>query len=156
MDKLSEFFKELKDRFSNPLFFSFIVGWLAINWKIVVGLFFYSQSQLQRDGYSSYFELIIKTSNWKSTFALPFFIALLYTFLFPIIRNWIAMFNAWNQKWGTERTLKISKEGKISVSKYIKLRQIYDQRRLVIEEVLEKESSHLIENEKLRTQMLEA
>jgi len=155
MDKLSEFFKELKDRFSNPLFFSFIVGWLAINWKIVIGLFFYSQTELDKDGFSSYFDLVLKTSNWKNTFAFPFLIALIYTFIFPIVRNWISMFNAWNQKWGTEKTLNISKDGKISVSKYIKLRDVYEQRRLLIEDVLQKESIHLAENEKLRTQLLE-
>lgn len=155
MDKLSEFFKELKDRFSNPLFFSFVIGWLAINWKIVTGLFFYSQSQLNQDGYSSYFDLILKTSNWKTTFVFPLAIALVYTFLFPIIRNWIGMFNAWNQKWGTEKTLNISKDGKISVSKYIRLREVYDQRRLLIEDVLNKESGLLTENEKLRTQTME-
>ena len=129
MEKISEFFKELRDRFSNPLFFSFIVGWLAINWKIVIGLFFYSMQQLEKDGYYSYFDLITKNSTITSTFCYPFTIALGYTFLVPIIRNWISMFNAWNQRWGSKKTLKISEEGQISVSKYIKLREIYEKRR---------------------------
>jgi len=126
MDKVSEFFKELKNRFSNPLFFSFVIGWLVVNWKIVVGLLFYSNAQLQKDGYSSYFDLIFKTSNFEKTFFFPLLIAIGYTFFFPIIRNLIAMFNAWNHKVGNKKVLEISNEGKISVSKHKKLRHVYD------------------------------
>jgi hypothetical protein len=154
MDKISEFFKELKDRFSNPLFFSFFVGWLAFNWKIVIGLFFYSTTDLEKDGYHSYIDLIYKTSTIVNTFCLPVTVALFYTFGFPIVRNWIAMFNAWIQKWGNKRVLKISEDGKISVSKYIRLREVYEKRRLLIEEVLEKESSYIIENEQLKSEKL--
>lgn len=149
MDKISEFFKELKDRISNPLFFSFIVGWIVVNWKIVVGLLFYSITQLEKDGYTSYQNLIITESNICNSFLWPFVIALGYTFLFPIIRNWIHIFNAWNQKWGTEKTLAISKDGKVSVNRYIQLRELYEKRKLTIEEVLEKEASYLKENENL-------
>jgi len=153
MDKISEFFKELKDRFSNPLFFSFIVAWMALNWKIIVGLMFYKLPELKNDGYSSFLDLINKTSNIYNSLLYPFLIALLYTFLFPIIRNCIAMFNAWNQKWGNEKTLSISKDGKISVAKYIQLREIYEKRKLTIEEVLEKESTYLKENETLKSDL---
>lgn len=153
MDKISEFFKELKDRFSNPLFFSFILGWLAINWKIVIGLIFYSLPQLQTDGYSSYQNLIIKESNFYNSFLVPFIIALAYTFLFPIFRNWINIFNAWNQKWGTQKVLNISKDGKISVSKYIQLREVYQKRQQTIEDVLEKESAYVEQNEELKNEL---
>lgn len=153
MDKISEFFKELKDRVSNPLFFSFIIGWIGFNWKIVIGLLFYSIQQLQKDGYSSYQNLILTESNFYCSFLWPFLIALGYTFVFPIFRNLIHMSNAWNQKWGTEKTLSILKDGKISVSKYIQLREVYEKRRLTIEEVLQKESEFVTENERLKSEL---
>lgn len=152
MDKISEFFKELKDRFSNPLIFSFLFGWLVVNWKIVIGLTCYSITDLSRDGYTSYINLITSNSNFENSFLFPFLIALGYTFLFPVFRNLISMFNAWIQRWGSVQTLRISKEGKISVAKYIKLREIIEERRHAIENVINQESQHLIEKERLSTE----
>lgn len=154
MDKISDFFKELKDRFSNPLFFSFLFAWFVFNWKIIIGLFFYTISELEKDGFTSYIDMINKSTNFQKSFYYPFTIALFYTFGFPIIRNYIGVFNAWIQKWGNEKVLKMSKDGKISVSKYIKLREIYEQRRLVVEDVLEKESGLVVENEQLKNEKL--
>jgi hypothetical protein len=155
MDKISDFFKELKDRFSNPLFFSFIIGWVAINWKIVVGLLFYSMGQLEKDGYSSYLNLINKNSSLNRTLLFPFLIALSYTFIFPIVRNWISMFNAWNQRWGTDRTLKIAREGMISVTKYIDLRNMYDNRLKKLDEIVKLESRTMSDNLSLQNEKRE-
>lgn len=149
MDKINEFFRELKHRVSNPLFFSFLIGWLVANWKIVIGLAFYDIDQLQKDGYNSYFDLIVRTSNFYTSFLIPSITAVLYTFFVPILRNLISMFNAFIEKWGMEKTLDISKEGKISVAKYIRLREIYNERQLEVEKIIESESSYVEQNQVL-------
>jgi hypothetical protein len=38
-DKVADFFKDVKERFSSPLFSSFIIAWLIINWKVPVAFF---------------------------------------------------------------------------------------------------------------------
>jgi hypothetical protein len=56
MDKLSDFFKDLKERVSAPLFSSFALAWLIFNWKIPIALFFYKNQNLSADGYNSYID----------------------------------------------------------------------------------------------------
>jgi hypothetical protein len=155
MDKLSEFFKELKDRFSNPFFFSFAVSWVCINWKIWVGLFFYSIADLQKDGYSSYIDMISRNISWLNSLFFPFGLAMLYTFGFPIFRNMIVAFNSWNQKWGMDLALKYAKGGKVPVEKYIQLREIYEKRTRLLDEILANESKFINENEALRDEKMQ-
>jgi hypothetical protein len=54
IEKPNDLLKELKDRLSNPLIFSFIIAWLFFNWQITVGLLLYKNDQLIRDGYFFY------------------------------------------------------------------------------------------------------
>jgi len=56
MDKVSDLFKELKDRINNPLVISFVVSWVFLNWRIFVGLFFYKSNELDVDKYKSYID----------------------------------------------------------------------------------------------------
>ncbi|WP_436486723.1 hypothetical protein [Chitinophaga sp. ARDCPP14] len=141
MEKITDFFYDLRDRTSNPLFVSFIIAWLVYNWKIPVVLTLYHLGDLQLEGYKSYVQYISgNLEPWRSFFT-PFCYAVGYTLFFPPIRMFIMAFmtliktksNSWN--------LEISKTGKISSAHFIKLRQKYIDQTKLVSDVIENESS---------------
>lgn len=153
MDRVSDFFKDLKERLSNPLFSSFIIAWIVFNWKIPVVLLYYKISELKIDGYNSYLDYITRNLNDSNAIWKPLCAALIYTFIFPFIRNGILAFNSWVKAWGNSWNLSLSKESKVSVSKYIQLRQAYLERASRLEEVLNEEGQFLKKNKELGDQV---
>src|SRR5207302_5085956 len=102
MEKISDFFKELKERISSPLFFSFIVSWLIWNWRIPVALLFYKPSDLIADGYKSYFDVIEKDLHTNYIFCYPLLSAIGYTLLYPLLRSCIEALNTFFRTRGTD------------------------------------------------------
>lgn len=153
MEKLSDFFAEIKNRITNPLLASFAISWLIINWKIVVGLFS-PISILNTDGYSSYINLIDKNNNVHNFLWLPLLYAVLYTFVFSWIRIIILALNTWIRTISTNWNLRISAEGKIPMERYIVLRKAYDERKEILENTLASETTFLEENERLKNENL--
>lgn len=154
MDKISDFSKELRERISSPFFFSFIVAWLIFNWKLWVGLFFYSNAELKVDGYNSYIDFVSKNLTGINTIWKPASVALAYTFIFPFFRNCIIAFHSWIKAWGNSWSLSLSKTSKISISKYVELREIYQARTSLLQEVLDKEGAYLKEYEEEKNKVL--
>jgi hypothetical protein len=155
MEKLNDFLNNIKDRFSNPLVFSFLCAWLTINWPITVGLIWYDSTQISRTGCNSIFDFINGQINLCDSLIFPFIIALLYTFLMPIIKNIIRAFYSWSSKWGDKWNQKISKDTTIPFEKYLKFREDYDSRSKILEEVIIKESSSQLEHNQTKTELLE-
>lgn len=154
MDKVSDIYIELKDRLSSPIFFSFIISWCVINWRVIIGLLFYKSSDLKIDGYSSYIDLISTNYHWSNTIIIPLTSALLYTFFYPIVRNCIYAFNTWTKKWGNNWNLKLSRTSNISIGKYIALRDTYKERTELLNKVLTEEGEYLNQIETLRNDVL--
>jgi hypothetical protein len=154
MDKVYDFFKDIKERLSNPLLSSFIIAWMIVNWKIIIGLLFYSNQELILDGYSSYIDFVSKNLTSFNAFWQPLLAALLYTFAFPFLRNCILAFNSWIKAWGNSWNLSLSRTSKISVDKYVQLREVYQARTSLLEQVLDKESTHLKEYEEEKNKVL--
>src|SRR5581483_10387155 len=59
------------------------------------------------------------------------------------IRNLINAFNAWMTKWGSELFFNISKESKVSTSKFLNLRTKYNTLNKDLEKAIEEESLYL-------------
>jgi hypothetical protein len=162
MEKVSDFFKEFKSRLSNPLFFSFIVAWLVINWRVPIGLLFYgfndskTYNPLAKDGYKSYIDLIHQLYSQWHFFWFPFWIAVGYTFVFPAVRNVIYAFNTWIRTWGDRWNLKISKEGQVPMMKFIKQKESYDKQTKALQDLFEKENLITDENNRLNTELITA
>lgn len=149
MNKESEFLKPVRERLSNPFIFSYILAWLIFNWVIVLGLLKYNMQDLAKDGFRSYMDLVQReATNW-TLYWKPLISAAVYTFVFPLFRNLVLVFQAWVKKWGTNWSLRISKGGKVPVEKYLGLRSNFLARTKVLEEVLESESSFIVENKAL-------
>src|ERR1700748_661850 len=98
MDKITDFFKEFKSRLTNPLFASFILSWLIINWRVPVGIFGYKLDELKVDGYKSYADLISKNASTWNYLWYPLISAALYTLLSPLLRMIIIAFLSWIKK----------------------------------------------------------
>ena len=107
MDKISEILNSVKERVSNPLIFSFLISWLVYNWKIPVALIWFDKEQISANGSKSIFDFI--EDEWKKNgyFWIPLFIALGYTFIFPIIKNLISATQTWMSKWGENLNLRL-------------------------------------------------
>lgn len=141
MEKLSDFFYDLRDRTSNPLFVSFIIAWLVYNWKIPVVLIFYHLGDLPLEGFKSYVQYISANLELWRSFLTPLCYAIGYTLIFPPIRMFIMAFMTWVKTKSNSWNLEISSTGKISSTHFIKLRQKYIDQTKIVSEVIESESS---------------
>lgn len=155
MENLKDFYQSLKERFANPLVFSFIWAWAIFNWEIVICLIFYKQEEVKSEGYQSIFQFIKAHQNIKENLYYPLGVAVLYVFLMPLFRNLIKAFYAWVSTWGENWNLKISKDAKIPISKYISMRNEYDKRSKILEETISKDNRISEEYENLKTELFD-
>jgi hypothetical protein len=125
VDKITDFFKDIKERVSNPLISSFILSWCFFNWQIPLTLIFYKQEELKLDNFKSFSDVIIKSTSLWSTFIGPLLISLFYVFLFPYFRNLIMEVQAKYKTAGNKKVLKATDTAHIPVSRYVLLRQKY-------------------------------
>jgi hypothetical protein len=155
MDRIQDFLKELKARFSSPFFSSLILAWLIINWRVPIALIFYKLPELEKDEHSSYIDLIVKEVTVYSGIVYPIISAVCYTLIAPLLKNAIQALNAYLDAKGMDWTLTLSKRGKISVERYIQLRASYKAQEESLLKVYEDESKYLQMNNVLRGKMEE-
>jgi hypothetical protein len=131
MDKVSDFFKELKERVSNPLILSFIISWLIWNWKIPIALLFYKPIDLRADHYDSFIDLIKKNNVNGYHFWCAVLFAICYTLLYPIVKQGVLIVGTFFDKHGTSYSLKYVKSAVVPFIDIIKERdekqKLYDQ-----------------------------
>jgi hypothetical protein len=144
-DKIKDIFNNIKERLSNPFLFSFLIAFLVYNWEITLSIFYNDYNQIKAEGCKSIFEFVRDRWDNNGKLFMPFLIALLYTFVFPIFRNLVNAFQTWIVKWGEDWNLKISKNSKIGIDKYLALRDNYIEKTKSLEEIIESESKFLIE-----------
>lgn len=152
MDKFLDFFRDIKDRLSNPMFSSFIIAWLFFNWEVPVGLIFYNNETLKLDGYNSYIDLIKTNYSSANYFMKPIVVALVYTFIFPFVRNGVLAFQAWIKTWGNTINLRIARKGKISTERYMVLREAYLSQTKNLEKLIAEETSFVQENTRITSE----
>jgi hypothetical protein len=126
MEKVSDFFSELKERISNPLVLSFLISWCIWNYKIVVGIAFYKQNELKSDGYNSYLDLIHKEDNLKHFLWFPLVFAICYTIFFPLIKIGILAIGAAADTWGVKLNLWITKSYNVPIEVYLNQEEKYN------------------------------
>ena len=154
METFQDFFKELRDRASNPLFSSFLIAWLVFNWPIPIGLIFYEPVDLKADGFDSYFKMIKGYYDNMNMIVYPTVVSLFYTFVFPYITARIKLIHANITAKNESDILKGAKGGQMPVMKYIKLR---DESHLVIERLnalIESESQLMLDNTSIKEEVL--
>jgi hypothetical protein len=141
-EKLSEALENAKERFTNPMFYSFIISWCAVNWKIAFGIIWYDSRQIEGLGYKTVFDFIIEYTY--SPFWLPFWFAILYTFVVaPVIRNLNNVWTAFLNGIGNAFAFKATKKAPISVEMYKQaqdsIEQVHNQYADIINRAAEKD-----------------
>jgi len=156
MEKLKDILANIKERFSNPLIFSFICSWLIINWRITIAVIWHDNSQVEKAGSKSIYDFVGDHINLWDSLIHPLIFAIAYTLVMPIIRNLIRALQSWATKWGENWSLEITKGMKIPFEKYLRFREEYEKRGKILEEVITKESVNLTLYDKAKTELLES
>ncbi|MCW3107288.1 MAG: hypothetical protein JWQ09_1794 [Segetibacter sp.] len=118
MDKISDFFKELKDRASNPFISSFIISWLIINYKVPVAWVFYNNEALKEFHKSNHIDFLTNSVTNLTGWILPLLAASLYTFAWPYAKAFIKKYHAKINAKTEDEILKITSTSSISLSAY--------------------------------------
>lgn len=155
MDRINQVWDSIKERLSSPFFFSFLISWAIVNWRIVISLF-WNDPRANSRGHYSLIEYIESNTDYFSGIILPVLFAGIYTFIGPFIKSLILIVNTKATIWGENSSLRISKGAKIPIDKYLSLRKNYDERTKVLESILESESSNLEKLRKAETNLIEA
>lgn len=149
MDKVFDFFKDLKERISSPFFSSFLISWITLNWMFLVTIFKYDTTGFTLSNFIVYLKYSSTLLKFNHYFLYPFLLALVYSFLYPFLRTAIEVADVWFKTRANDKKIEVSRTSKITIEKYMKLREIYEDRTKTLEEVLKKESETIEKNEKL-------
>jgi hypothetical protein len=154
MDKIQDFFKELRSRFSSPFFSSFVIAWLIINWRVPIALVFYKSSEFQSTEHKTYFGLVQDcVTTWTGILA-PILAAMGYTVVAPALKNIIRALNAFLDAKGMDWSLRAAKQGKgVSLNKYMQLRDSYKGKEAALMKLYEEESEYLNLNSELHAKV---
>jgi hypothetical protein len=153
LEHLNSLFKNLRDRLSSPLIFSFILAWLIINWKITIGLVIYKMPELKADGYHSYMDMVNHNINTLNVIFLPLLIALAYVFIYPPVRNAVTAFQTWTTSWGPNWELKVSGASHIPIEKYIELKKHTDGQIEILANIIKQQNGALTENDRQKNEI---
>lgn len=154
MEAITDFFKEIKSRLSNPLLGSFAISWLVINWKIPVGLIGYKQADLKVDGYNSYIDLINVNASCWLYFWKPFIWAVIYTFGFPVLKMGITAFLNGVKKRSDNWNTKILKDYYVPMNKFVKQKELYKELAQKLQDIYVEDGAISEENTRLKGEMV--
>lgn len=158
INKISDVFKDVKDRLSSPLFFSFLLSWIITNWRITVALLWYDPAQIENEKYRSVFDFIQKntysyTSFW---FWWPLVFAILFTGINPVVRNFVSWFNTFMNKKGEAWRQNTTMDSNVPMTKFLAQKAEYDKRTKILEKIIKDESKTIEDFQKEHTGKLAA
>lgn len=93
MDEIKDFFKDLQERVTSPVFGSFIISWLICNWDLVLLILFNNADTLKQDRYALIY-LSFKNHSIYHLLILPLFGSIVYVLGYPYLKNWVKKYNA--------------------------------------------------------------
>ncbi|MES2479420.1 MAG: hypothetical protein V4561_10050 [Bacteroidota bacterium] len=155
MENIKDILSNLKERFANPFIFAFFSSWIIINWKIALSIIWHNESDIKAEGYTSIYKFIESNFTQEQMLCKPLWFAIGYTLLFPILKNLIRIFNSLINKWGEKLNLNVIGGAKISLDKYISLRENYLIKAKTLSNAFEKESQFLEDNRSLAETIVE-
>jgi len=151
MDDFKDFFKDLRDRITSPLFGSFIVSWFLTNWNLVFILIFNNADTLKKDRY----QLIYTAFTTQPTFKLlwlPALGMLFYVIFYPWIKNYIKLYHAKRQAENDSQILDATKGYSIPLENYIEQLNAFEEEKkglsdLIAEQIKIREERNLAIND---------
>ncbi|RZJ40769.1 MAG: hypothetical protein EOO19_15200 [Chryseobacterium sp.] len=118
MDDFKDFFKDLRDRITSPLFGSFIISWLVCNWELVFLILFNNADTLKKDRYSIIYYSFLNQPTYK-LLLFPLIGAGIYLYFYPIVKNEIKLYHATKQAENDHRILEKTRGYSIPLENYI-------------------------------------
>lgn len=155
MDKITDFFKEVKNRLTNPFISSFILSWLITNWRIPVGFFKYTNEELHKDAYGGYMQLVYNEAEWCNFFWIPFIVAVFYTLGWPFIHGEIISIHSRIRVYYDKKNIEIMKEHYVPMDTYVKKKEKFDEAAKQLQKIYKEDSDTIKLNEKLITEKRE-
>jgi len=113
MESVNEFLKNFRERLSSPFFFSLIVSWILLNWRVTVALLWYNSELYPNEG--DLIAFIESNTSFLNSLGYPLLGALLYV---GLIKNLVSAFVAASSRWGGDWNLRILKKSNIPMSKF--------------------------------------
>jgi hypothetical protein len=142
-NKVEDAWNYMKDRFSNPFFYSFVISWLVVNWEITIAFIFYDSEMLLREGFLSYKDYVVAQGKTASDlYWCPIMYASLYTVFAPLSKQGLILFNSLVFARGNKMNLSILGKGKISIDKYISLQKSIEEKEGILEDRIASESDN--------------
>lgn len=149
---MKDIIDSLKIRLNNPFLISFVISWPFWNWEIVIGLIFYKSDSLPKYmGCNNFIDLIDHHSSFFRTFGGPAISALIYIFIFPLIKYLISNYSARITTREETDVLRISEKGTVPTSEYVKAVQKADEELKVLSEIIKDNTKVLEEKNSLVT-----
>jgi len=138
---MNDILKSINLRLSNPFILSFCLSWMFWNWPIVVGLIWYNSQTLN----------LYANSDFYRNYFYPICFAVIFPYLKLGFSALQTLVNAID-----ERNIKnISKKGFISTSKFLNLKDQYENDIQRLSKVIEEESGVLNDNLNLKSKLVE-
>lgn len=153
--KTHDFFKDIKDRLSNPFFISFIISWLIYNWPIVITVVLYNSYALKADGYVSFYDMINQSQNTCRMIWYPLISGIAYCVIYPWIKAGFEWIQANANSWSETEVIKATESGWMPFKRYIELRDIMQENINQLQDLNKEQSGLTIENNKLKTDILD-
>lgn len=141
----------LKERFTNPLIFSFIISWLFYNWHATLAILGYQFNQNDSLYGATVYHIIKCHTSW----GWPVVFAILYTSVNPIVKNGIRIFYTYINTIGETYNILVSKGGKVEINKYLRMRKTMLVRTMELEKLIEDEDKNLETISTLRKEKFE-
>lgn len=152
IDKVRDTVDEVSNRLKSPFFYSYLISWLLVNWKVSLYLLWPKKifEPINGDGFE-----FIRSEITILSFLYPIGGAILYTLLAPLVRNAVNAFNVYMNKKGSEWVFKISKDASVSFDKYLKLRAALKNRTKALSDALNQEEDLFNQLEDVKTRLVQ-
>lgn len=146
---LKEIFSELNSRVKNPIINAFFISWIIVNWRIPFAMLFFNAEDFKKSNVSNIIEYVPTTGNWVNFIFVP----LLLAFAFQFVRLIASVFSTIINKWTVQSVRYFSKDSFISLSKYLRQRDVLDERQKSLEKLINSESETTIELAKIQNEL---
>lgn len=121
MGKIYEMLGELKDRFRNPLVFSFFISWIICNWPVTLAVLWHNSNEIKSMGFQSTFDFIRHNLEYHLNWETPILVAFVYSFLMPFSKTIIGFFSALADRATNWTILKVNKGAWVPFNNYYNL-----------------------------------
>lgn len=154
-ETIDDLLSSLKDRFTNPVAFSFLCSWVVINWRVILALLWTDDLKADIHAAGGLVEYVSSQFTWWRSFCLPLLLGTCLVLLLPIVKALLQMFYAYVNREGMNRVLAIKQDGNISVRSYLRLRKDFSDRTSELMRIVKEDTEASGDRNRLQTSIIE-